>query len=250
MLPNAKRGGQNQNWLSHLCLSGAQAEVELLRDPCLLGGPQHQVRGKKSELATSPPPSRGPKKGRDCYVTPAFSGVPNAKCMEKIRIAYLTPTFSRAQKREELLRNPCILAGLQHQVRGTKSELVISSMHSQAAQKRAELLCNPCILGGPQRQARGELRNWLPHPHLLGGQNRAQSLRNPCILGGPQRQARGTISELATSQLHSRGAQKRAELLCNTCILGGPQSQVQGENQNWLPRPHLVASPKKGGIAT
>ena len=86
-----------------------------------------------------------------------------------MRIGYLTPTLSRAQKGEESLRNPCILAGPQHQVRGTKSELATSPMHSQAAQKRAELLCNPCILGDPQRQARGELRNWLPHPCLLGG---------------------------------------------------------------------------------
>ena len=31
---------------------------------------------KKSEVAASPLPSRGPKRGRNCYVTPAFSGVP------------------------------------------------------------------------------------------------------------------------------------------------------------------------------
>ena len=38
------------------------------------------------------------------------------------------------------------------------------------AQKRAELLCNPCILGGPQYQARGQnQKKWLPHPYLLGG---------------------------------------------------------------------------------
>ena len=27
-------------------------------------------------MAASPLPSRGPKKGRNCYVTPEFSGVP------------------------------------------------------------------------------------------------------------------------------------------------------------------------------
>ena len=37
-------------------------------------GPQH--RGTKSEVAASPLPSLGPKRGRKCYVTPAFSGVP------------------------------------------------------------------------------------------------------------------------------------------------------------------------------
>ena len=83
-------------------------------------------------MATSPLPSRGPKRGRNCYVTPAFSGVPNAKRWEKIRSGYLTLAFSGAQKRAELLRNPC-------------------------------------ILGDPQRQAWGENQKWLPHPCLLGG---------------------------------------------------------------------------------
>ena len=35
------------------------------------------------------------------------------------------------------------------------------------AQKRAEVLCNPCILGGSQR--RGQNQKRLPHPCLLGG---------------------------------------------------------------------------------
>ena len=32
------------------------------------------TKGTKSEVAASPLPSRGPKRGRKCYVTPAFSG--------------------------------------------------------------------------------------------------------------------------------------------------------------------------------
>ena len=36
-------------------------------------------------------------------------GVPNAKRGEKFRSGYLTPAFSGAQKRAEVLRNPCIL---------------------------------------------------------------------------------------------------------------------------------------------
>ena len=83
-------------------------------------------------MAASPLPSRGPKTGRKCYVIPAFSGVPNAKRGEKIRSGCLTPTFSRAQSGAEVLRNPCILRG-------------------------------------PQHQERGENQKWLPHPYLLGG---------------------------------------------------------------------------------
>ena len=44
-------------------------------------------------MATSPLSSRGPTRGRNCYVTPAFSGLPNAKKGEKIRRGYLTPAF-------------------------------------------------------------------------------------------------------------------------------------------------------------
>ena len=83
-------------------------------------------------MATSPLPSWGPKRGRDCYVTPAFSGIPNTKQGEKIKSGYLTPAFLGAQKGAGLLRNPC-------------------------------------ILGDPQHQAQGENQKWLPHPCLLEG---------------------------------------------------------------------------------
>ena len=85
-------------------------------------------------MATSPLPSWRPKRGQDCYLTPAFSGIPNTKHGEKTRSDYLTPTFL-------------------------------------GAQKGAALLCNPCILGDPQHQARGENQKWLPHPYLPGGPN-------------------------------------------------------------------------------
>ena len=64
-------------------------------------------------MATSPLPSRGPKRGLNCYATPAFLGVPNAKRGDKIRSSYLTPAFSGGQKRAEMLRNPYILEGPQ-----------------------------------------------------------------------------------------------------------------------------------------
>ena len=77
-IPN--NGEQNQkcsptkgNKIRSGCLSGAQKRVEMLHHPYILGDPQH--RGTKSEVAASPLPSRGPKRGRKCYVTPAFLGV-------------------------------------------------------------------------------------------------------------------------------------------------------------------------------
>ena len=108
VLPNI--GDENCNWLPQRCLLGgpkvgasatstlhsrgsptkgnkirvgclnhafsrAPKWAQAVRHPCILGGPQQ--RGAKSELAASAMPPRGLKSGRKCYVTPAFSGVPN-----------------------------------------------------------------------------------------------------------------------------------------------------------------------------
>ena len=50
-------------------------------------------------------------------MSPAFSGVPNTKRGDKIRSGYLTLAFSGAQKRAELLHNPCILGDPQQKGR-------------------------------------------------------------------------------------------------------------------------------------
>ena len=75
-------------------------------------------------------PSRGPTRVRNCYVTPAFSGVPNKG--DKIRSGFPTPTFSGAHKRAELLHYPCILGGPQQRGQNQK------------------WLPHPCLLVGPQ----------------------------------------------------------------------------------------------------
>ena len=85
--------------------------------PSLLGGPQvggiaksplhsrgSPTKGTKSELVASPLPSRGPTSGRNFYVTPTFSGVPESG--DKIKSGYLTTALSGAHKWVELLRNP------------------------------------------------------------------------------------------------------------------------------------------------
>ena len=108
--PNAKHGEQNQKW--------SPTKGDKIRS-----GPQQ--RGTKSEVAASTLPSRGPKRGRKCYVTHAFSGVPNTKRVEqnqkwspakgnKIRNGCLTPAFLGAQKRVEMLRNPAFLGVPEH----------------------------------------------------------------------------------------------------------------------------------------
>ena len=170
-IPNPKRREKKEIRIGCLtpAFSGAQKRAETLHHPCLLRGPQHQVRGEKgsSELAASPLSSERPKRGWKCYITPAFSGVPNAKRGEKkeIRIGCLTPAFLVAPKRAEMLRHRCIL-GVPITKRGEKKEIRIGCLSRafSGAQKRTEMLCHPCILGGPQRQVWGEKRNqvWVP----------------------------------------------------------------------------------------
>ena len=76
-----------------------------------LGRKSALIRGLEKAGVTYQP-SRGPRRVWGCYVTPAFSGVPNTKNGDKISSGYLTPAFSGAKKRAELLRKPCLLGGL------------------------------------------------------------------------------------------------------------------------------------------
>ena len=65
------KGAQNQKWLP---LWGPKEGGNFTSPLCSSGVPN--IRGTKSEVAASPLPSRGPKRGRKCYVTPTVSGVP------------------------------------------------------------------------------------------------------------------------------------------------------------------------------
>ena len=167
VVPN--KGGQYQKWLPHPYLLGGPKEGGNDTSPPhsqgsptkgskITSGPQQ--RGTKSEVATSPLPSWGPKRGRKCYITPTFSGIPNKGEQnqkwsptkgDKIRSGYLTPTFSGAQKRAEMPHHPHILRDPQQ--RGTKSEVV------------------------PNKG--GQNQKWLPHPYLLGGPKEGGNATSP-----------------------------------------------------------------------
>ena len=152
MVPNQR--AQNHMWLPHPCLFEGPKEGRNAH-PCILMGPQHQVRGTNSEMLASPPLSRGPKRGRKCYITRAFPGVCTRG--QKIRADCLTRAFLAARKRAEMLSNPCILSDPQHQARGAKSEVV--------ANKRAQnqkWLLHPCLDWGRKegRNATSPLHCW------------------------------------------------------------------------------------------
>ena len=139
---NAKRRDQIRIGCLTRAFSRAQKMAEWLCNPDIFGGPQRQARGqnqmwlphpnllqgpKEGGIAATLVFSRvadakrgdkirigcltaafwGPERGWNCWVTHAFSGVPKAKRGDKIRCGFITGAFSGAQKRAELLRNPC-----------------------------------------------------------------------------------------------------------------------------------------------
>ena len=85
-----------------------------------------------------------------CYITPAFSRVPNKG--DKIRIGCLTLAFSGAQKRAEMLHNPCILGGLQQ--RG----------QNQSTRKREKKIKNFCSCVSNPASGPADCPHWGLHP--------------------------------------------------------------------------------------
>ena len=55
--------------------SGARKWAEMLHHPCILGDPQ--TKGDTIRIGCLSRAFWGPTSGRKCYVTPAFSGIPN-----------------------------------------------------------------------------------------------------------------------------------------------------------------------------
>ena len=148
----------------------------MLRRPCNLGEPQQ--RGTKSELAASRLPSRGHNTRRNCYITAAFLGIPNKG--EQNQKCCLTPPFSTAQNRVEVLRHPCILGDPQQ--RGTKSEVATSPLPCRGPESGLKCYVSRALSGISNKGEQNE--NWLPHSYLLEGRKRAEVLHYPYILGG------------------------------------------------------------------
>ena len=110
----------------------------MLRLACILGNPQH--RGTKSEVATSPVPPQGTKRGRKCDRTAAFSGIANI-----------------GEQNENCLPHPCLLAGPK------EGGNAMSPLHSQGSPTPRQGVKSEVVLDiGEQNQ------KWVPHPCLHG----------------------------------------------------------------------------------
>ena len=259
-IPNI--GEHNLKWLPHPCLLGGPKEGGNVTSPLhsrgspmpsarskIRSGPQQ--RGTKSEVATSPLPSRGPKRGRKCCVTPAFSGTRTPSAGAKSEVAASPP---HSQGSPTPSAGSKIRSGPQH--RGIKSEVATSPLLSRGPKRGQTCYVTPAFSGFPNAKRREQNQKWSPAkghkirsgyltPAFLGAQKRAEMLRHPCILREPERQAR----------------EQNQKWLPHLCILRDPQRQARGaksevvpntgeQNQRWMPHPCLCEGPKEGGNAT
>ena len=190
-MPGGKKGGA----------VGAMSPAHYLSKPGGgggLGGVAYKDRARpppRGDIITIrylTPPSRGPKRGRNCYVTLAFSGVPNAKRGRKIRIGSLTPAFSGVPGQKgttwELQPRPCRFGGPKEGAIETqplrsqgseapsarrKSEMAASPLPSRGSPtpsvgRKSELAVLPVPAQGSQFK-RGQNQYWLPRPCLPRG---------------------------------------------------------------------------------
>ena len=162
--------------------------AEVLHHPCILGGPQQ--RGQNQSGRTS---------GCNCYITPAFSGVPKERGT-KSEVAgstsghkcYITAAFSGVpNKGDKIKRGP--------QVGGNAT----SPLHSRGSPKKGGQIQiwmpNPCLLGGPQMGGNAKPPLHSGGSPKKGGRNQ-NWMPNLCLLGDPH------VGGNATSPLHSRGS--------------------------------------------
>ena len=153
-----------QNPKSSASERGTKSEVApkwawWLHHPCRLGGPQRLIAGDKIRsgpheglVAALPLPSRGPTRGRKCYITPPSSGVP--KQGNKIRSSCNTHAFSGATSGRKCCISPAFW-GVPKQ-----GDKIGSGCHTPAflgGHKWAQVLRNPCILGSPNKWTKSEV---------------------------------------------------------------------------------------------
>ena len=75
------KGDKIRGQIRSRCLTpaflGAQKRAETLHHPCIPGDPKK--KWTNSEVATSALPSPGPTSRQECYITPAFAGIPKQR---------------------------------------------------------------------------------------------------------------------------------------------------------------------------
>ena len=183
-------------------------------------------------MATSPLPSRGPKKERNCYVTPAFSGVPNAQSREKIRSGYLTPAFSGAQKQGGIAMEALHSRGSATPSAGRESEVATSPLRSRQPKKGQNCYVTHAFSGSPIPSA-GRKSEVTDSPLPSRGPKKKCRVATSSLhsLGSPTPSA-GRKSKLATSPLPSRGPRARRNCYVTPAFSGGDNAKRREKIRN------------------
>ena len=186
------------------------------------------VSKPKSELA-------GPTSGRKCYITRAFSGVPNKG--DKIKVGpqvggnATSPLHSRGSpkkwRQNQNWRGPQVGANATSPLHSQGSPT--KGKKSKWAHKWAEMLHHPCILGDPQRKG-DKIRIGCLTPAFWEAHKWAEMLHHPCILADLQR--KGDKIRIGCLTRAFWEAHKWAEMLHHPCILGDPQQRGQNQSKN------------------
>ena len=176
----------------------------------------------------SPMPSRGPTRGRNCYVTSAFSGVPDASAERKSEVPN-SPLPSRGPRKGTRYVTPAFSVGPERQAKGTQSEVATIPMPSHGPKKEHKCNITPAFSEVPNAKRGYKIRIAYLTPASSGVQNpNPNVLHNHCIIGGsPQKGDKIRSGYLAIA--FSR-AKRRAELLHHACIVqGSPTPSARGE---------------------
>ena len=151
----------------------------------------------KSYKPTSHLPSRGPKRGRKCYATPALSRIPKQTGTKSELATSHLP--SRGPKRGQKCNITPAFLGVPKQ-RGAKSELAASHLPSQGPKRVRKCYITLHSWGSPNKG--GQNQKWLPHPCLLRGPQVGRNAMSPLHSRGSPMPSAGTKSEVAHRWAH------------------------------------------------
>ena len=267
--PLRSRGSPNKDTKSKVPHKWA----EFLHHPCVLGGPQ--TRGQSQRCPTS---------GQNCYITPAFLGVPkqgnkvkggpqvggiatsplrlggpqtrgqSQRCPTNGQNCYITPAFSGVPKQGNKVKGGPQVGGMATsplRSRGSPNK----ETKSKVPQKWAEFLHHPCVVEGPQTRGQSQKCPTSGQNSYITPAFSRVPKQGDKVKGGPQ------VGGIATSPLRSRGSPNKgtkskvghrwAEGLHHPCVLGGPQTRRQSQRcprsgRNSYITPAFSGVPKQG----
>ena len=175
-------------------------------------------------------------------------GFPTLRRGSKIRTGCLTPTFSGAQKRAEMLHQPCIVRGPQRQARGAKSEMAASPLLSRGPKRGRKCYISPRSPESRTPSAGSNMTSGCLTPTFLESEKGAEMLRHHCTLGGPNAK-RGEQNRKRLPHTYFLGVPKKGGNATSPLHSRGSRKPSGEQTQKWLPQPYVLGGPKEGGNA-